>query len=239
MLGTTIVAALLFSAGLITGQRLVHQDNIPPLVSLSVTKEAQAAGEPAQKSESAEKLKTTFSFYEELTKPAKLDQPDVIKAAPAVKPKPKKVVKVEAKPEVKPEPKVEKPEVKVEEPAPAPAEKAEAKAEVKAEPKAEETPVAAPPAAAEAAPAQEAPKKVLPARYSLQVGSHPSKSAATRELSRLRAMGLEAHMITVNVPEKGRFYRVRVGKFHSMDEVRGFQAELTEKRGINGFITPL
>ena len=81
--------------------------------------------------------------------------------------------------------------------------------------------------------------EALPARYTLQVSSHPDRDSAERELGRLRGVGVEPHVVVVDVPGKGKLFRIHVGKFHTMDEARTFQGGLREKRGVAGFVTPL
>ena len=60
-----------------------------------------------------------------------------------------------------------------------------------------------------------------------------------REVSRLTQMGVEPHLVVVNVPGKGELWRVRVGKFNTMDEARDFQGSVKTRRGVAGFVTPL
>jgi len=79
----------------------------------------------------------------------------------------------------------------------------------------------------------------LPARYTLQVGSFPSLKQAQRSLRELEKGGVEAFMSASDVPDKGKVYRVRVGKFHTMDEARQFQAELKRQRELEAFVMPL
>ena len=234
MLTWTVLLALVFSAGLITGQRLLREQAMPPLVSLSVT-DAQAA-EAGGAAADAEKspLKASFSFYEHLSeREAKADAPQGQKP-------------VAEKPVVKPateKPAVQKPEAVEEK-----AEKAqETEKSVAQKAVAEEAPGPAEQlidTVAEVldAPDDEAPRGSdagLPARYTLQIGSHPDSASAQRDMDRLRQAGLEPHVIMVEAPGKGRIYRVRVGKFHSMDEARGFQATISAERGVASFVSPL
>lgn len=238
ILAWTLLLSLTFSAGLITGQRLIRRDAMQPLVSVRTVPPTQTSDDTTEK---VEKLKTTFSFYEKLAepeeeKPVEENQPEVAE-------------KVDAKPEKKPEAKPEPVKVVDKKPDEKPAEKpTEKPVEKPEEPSVSDV-------IAEKIPAELAPKKViedvkeiikpkadnkaLPARYTLQVSSHPTKQAASKELARLKKMGYEANLVSVEVPEKGTMFRVRIGKFHSMDEARGFQGELKSGRGIPTFVTPL
>ena len=178
--------------------------------------------------------KRTFSFYEHLTANAEASSPP---AVPEAKPEAAPAAKPEVKPEEEPE--VPGPAAKPEaapaadQPAPSPAEQARPIAEVLEEVvdslQADEQPATE----ADAAPT------ALPARYTLQVSSHPDRRSAERETGRLAKMGVEPHIVVVNVPGKGQLYRVRVGKFHTMDEARDFQGSVKTGRGVSGFVTPL
>jgi cell division septation protein DedD len=189
----TVLLALVFSAGLITGQRLLAQgDNDAPFLALSSTKAVTNDVKP---------VKMTFSFYEDLS--GKPDQKALPKIA-AAKPNP---------PAEELAPVVEE---KVEEPAVVnvPQELVETVQNVLEKPNAGEG-----------------------ALYTIQVASHPSRAMATRELTRLRAMGLDAHMIAVESND-GRFYRVRLGKFANVESVNGYLAQVTSDGRVQGFVTP-
>lgn len=245
MLASTVVLGIVFSGGLITGQRLLRAEARAPMVSLSTTREAPS---PGANDEAQPSLRTTFSFYEHLTNDASATPPPsapaaakpVVAAKPAEEAKPAEAAPVEAKP-VAP--------AAVPAPAPTP---------VVAKPAAAPSVAAAAPsvAAAPAAPIAKilnevvgslAPSEApvagaaapLPARYTLQVSSHPDRESAEQEVSHLTQMGVEPHVVVVNVPGKGELWRVRVGKFHSMDEARDFQSSLKSRRGVAGFVTPL
>ena len=78
-----------------------------------------------------------------------------------------------------------------------------------------------------------------PARYTLQVASHPSMEQARTEMDRLRAMELDPHVVAANVPGQGKYYRVRVGKFQNEDQARAFQARMQAAHSLRTLITPL
>jgi len=174
----TILLSLVFSAGLIVGQRMLKQRSTPALVSVShakldgadATKEdASSNGADAKKKggkdgNASKKEDLSFSFYERLgtEKPSSQGKLDPGKGA-----------------------------------------------------------------------------KTLPARYTLQVGSFPSLKQAQRSLRDLEKSGVEAFMSASDVPDKGKVYRVRVGKFHSADEARQFQAEFKRQRDVEAFVMPL
>lgn len=235
MFAWTVVLGIVFSAGLITGQRLLRQQALAPMVSLSTSRTAALPpeGEPAPEKKA---LRTTFSFYEHLTaEPEPKEAPHKPAETTAAETKPVEAKPVEAQPvEAQPEPAKA---VAAVEPAPK-----EAKPEPVAEP--------APPSStvgeavetlqkAVESLTEEPDAEALPARYTLQVSSHPDRDSAERELGRLRQVGVEPHVVVVDVPGRGKLFRIHVGKFHTMDEARAFQGGLREKRGVAGFVTPL
>ena len=89
------------------------------------------------------------------------------------------------------------------------------------------------------APGQADSEGPLPARYTLQLAAYPSLDQARRKLRELREEGMEVHMTSADLPEEGKVYRVRIGKFHGMDEARQFQGELKRRRDIEAFVMPL
>lgn len=164
--------AIVFSVGLIAGQRLIDRENTPALVSLStVGVSPLGEGDSLEKAQAEEPV--TFSFYERLgtEKPASVASlGDSLSRALKV---------------------------------------------------------------------QEA--EALPARYTLQLGAHPSMDKARKQVSQLAKLGIEAH-VTAGKSEKNasrKVYRVRVGKFHSMDEARQFQGALKSQRELDTFLMPL
>lgn len=235
LLGWTVVLALVFSAGLITGQRLLRRQALPPLVSLQTSEKAET--EPIETGE--ERLPTTFSFYEHLgEKPEAAGTADEGTSTEAKKAE--KAEKAERAEKEKPAP---RPDPEANKPAPAEAAKTEANQAA-----ADEKPSQPKPADSAAekvikqvadALAEDDSKKELPARYTLQIGSHTDRQSADQQISKLESMGLEPHVVMVEVPERGRFFRVRVGKFHSMEEARNFQGEIQNSRGVSSFVSPI
>ncbi|TXD39681.1 SPOR domain-containing protein [Lujinxingia vulgaris] len=228
ILGTTVLA-LVFSAGLIAGQRIMLEDSLPPLVSVgqpALASQRLAPTQVAAKGDDADAETSTprdaiFSFYESLTRPEarplitrkNAGQPET--AAPVAAPKPV------AEKVAEPEPEAPTPPTPAEEPqraaaAPAPVEQA-----------------AAEPADVAAT------EEVEAARYTLQVASHPTMERARAEMDKLSAQGLAPHVIAADIPGQGKFYRVRIGKFATVEQARAHQSQLERTREVRTFVTPL
>ncbi|MEZ4434608.1 MAG: SPOR domain-containing protein [bacterium] len=105
----------------------------------------------------------------------------------------------------------------------------------------EDDPDAAPPPAAPAAPAARPTPDAPGARYTLQVKAARDKAEADSFMAEIRAAGFTPHLVLADVPGKGRFYRVRVGRFASMADARAFQRRFKAESGQpdGGFVTDL
>ena len=77
--------------------------------------------------------------------------------------------------------------------------------------------------------------------YTLQVKSIKDKGEADAFIAKLKADGFEASLIMADVPRKGRYYRIRVGRFESMEAARDFQRQFKSQSGLTnaGFVTDL
>ncbi len=78
-----------------------------------------------------------------------------------------------------------------------------------------------------------------PARFTIQVASHPTTERARAEMDRLRRLGLEPHLVAVDVPDHGKHYRVRIGKFATEDQARAHHNRLANEHNLQTFVTPL
>ncbi|MEQ1662081.1 MAG: SPOR domain-containing protein [Thiobacillus sp.] len=72
-----------------------------------------------------------------------------------------------------------------------------------------------------------APTSATPAYY-LQAGAFQSAEDADNLKAQLALLGLEAVILTSDVPEKGVLHRVRVGPLHAMDTVNQTRSLLTQ-----------
>jgi cell division protein FtsN len=97
------------------------------------------------------------------------------------------------------------------------------------------------PAAATTAPAPAAPapatateEKPQPGQFVVQVASYRSKQEAEAAQSKLAAKGLAAYLVESKVPERGVWYRLRVGKHLGKSEAE----ELAGKAGKGAIVLP-
>lgn len=111
--------------------------------------------------------------------------------------------------------------------APAKVEPAEAVAETKA---AELVQPAKPmPAPAEAAKEPATPASDADGKFTVQVGSFSVESQANERISSLRAAGFDARSTAAQIPGRGTWYRVQVGRFREREAATKAAAQLREK----------
>ena len=136
-----------------------------------------------------------------------------------------------------------------------PADQAAPAAEVKNNRPATETP-APPPAAAKANPE---PKPAVPAQaakpapkqaevplsghsvkqsegsITIQISSHSDLAQATERANRLKAEGVEARVVKAEIPRRGTWYRVQLGRFTSRDEASRYASQLRARGAVRDF----
>lgn len=77
-----------------------------------------------------------------------------------------------------------------------------------------------------------APRTASQAPMLLQAGSFASADEADRLKAKLALLGMEATVQSANVPGKGTYYRVRLGPYHSTEELNKANSTL-KQNGIN------
>ncbi len=74
-------------------------------------------------------------------------------------------------------------------------------------------------------------------RYSLQIASYPEKEMADEEVKKMKKRGYAAFVVTSDVPDKGTWYRVRLGSFSNKAAAEKLMNELHAKEGLSPFLT--
>ncbi|MCX8042874.1 MAG: SPOR domain-containing protein [Desulfobacterota bacterium] len=73
--------------------------------------------------------------------------------------------------------------------------------------------------------------------YTIQLGSFQNAAVAKAFLESLTTKGYPAYMLQTDVEGKGTVYRIRIGKFSTMEEAQTMARELEKKESISAFIT--
>jgi cell division septation protein DedD len=74
--------------------------------------------------------------------------------------------------------------------------------------------------------------------YQLQVSSFRTQSEAQEFAEQLRARGHKAYVVEAHVPDRGIWYRVRVGPFGSQHAAAAYRASFEEREHVVPFIVP-
>jgi cell division septation protein DedD len=62
-------------------------------------------------------------------------------------------------------------------------------------------------------------------KFALQVAAYPNRAAAAELADKLKAAGVASYVVNVELPHRGTWYRVRVGRFNTAAEAQKFAAE--------------
>ena len=70
--------------------------------------------------------------------------------------------------------------------------------------------------------------------YALQVASFPNESGAKQYSEKLVRAGVPVYVVSADIPRRGRWYRVRAGKFATPDEARKYAADWQQRARAAG-----
>lgn len=71
------------------------------------------------------------------------------------------------------------------------------------------------------------------AKYSIQVGSYQQMSEANEMVEHWKGRGYPAFMMIADIPNRGRWYRVRVGGFATREDASRYLAKLRVKENVS------
>lgn len=91
---------------------------------------------------------------------------------------------------------------------------------------------------ADNAPAQPALPAAAPtgAQFSIQVGASQNVTEANQWVQAWRDRGYSAFLMTADLPEKGRWYRVRLGSFPNKESADSFASQLKTKEQVDAIV---
>lgn len=76
------------------------------------------------------------------------------------------------------------------------------------------------------------------ARFRLQVGSYSELTKAKADMTDWQRRGYEVQLITANIPGKGTWYRLQIGRYQSMQDVKRAQGKIMKEYGKTAMIMP-
>lgn len=74
------------------------------------------------------------------------------------------------------------------------------------------------------------------ARYSIQIGSYPQLELANQAVENWKGKGYPAYMMIADIPEKGRWYRVRIGGFSEKTKADSYLSELASREKVDALV---
>jgi DedD protein len=73
-------------------------------------------------------------------------------------------------------------------------------------------------------------------RYALQLASYQERELAEDDVKKMKKQGYAAFVVTSQLPDKGTWYRVRLGSFSNKASAEKLQKELQAKAGVSPII---
>ena len=74
-------------------------------------------------------------------------------------------------------------------------------------------------------------------RYTIQIAAYQEKEMAEEDVKKMKTRGYAAFIVSFTVPDKGTWYRVRLGSFPNKAAAEKLLKQLQAKEGISSFIT--
>ena len=66
-------------------------------------------------------------------------------------------------------------------------------------------------------------------RFTIQIGSYPNAEAANAKVAQLQSAGVPARVVVANIPKKGTWYRIHVGRYANREQAERYANELKSK----------
>lgn len=74
------------------------------------------------------------------------------------------------------------------------------------------------------------------AKYALQVGSYQQMTEANASVQKWRSKGYPAYMMIADIPDRGRWYRVRLGGFENRAEARKYKQQFEAQEAVETIV---
>jgi cell division septation protein DedD len=85
---------------------------------------------------------------------------------------------------------------------------------------------------------QRAPETAPDGSWTLQLSAYQDREEADRFAAGLRDKGYAPYVIEANIPGKGTWFRVRMGRFGSKDAAGRYLEDFRRETAMNGIVTP-
>ena len=75
--------------------------------------------------------------------------------------------------------------------------------------------------------------------FALQAASFPTEAGANELAQKLRSAGVPSYVVSVDLARRGRWFRVRVGRFNSAEDAQRFAGDAQQRAKAAGISLPL
>jgi cell division septation protein DedD len=79
-------------------------------------------------------------------------------------------------------------------------------------------------------------KSPVGSQYSIQVGSYPNMEEATVKVDDWRNKGYPSFMMIADIPDRGRWYRVRLGGFATKEDAQDYLDKFKQNEGVEAIV---
>jgi cell division protein FtsN len=85
-------------------------------------------------------------------------------------------------------------------------------------------------------PANKPPAATAEGQFTVQVGSHNDVAQANGQAEKLKAAGFEPRVVSVDIPKRGKWYRVQSGNFSNRAEANSYAEQILAKGAAENFV---
>ncbi|MBI2092017.1 MAG: SPOR domain-containing protein [Deltaproteobacteria bacterium] len=79
-------------------------------------------------------------------------------------------------------------------------------------------------------------KSPVGSQYSIQVGSYPNMDEAAVKVDDWRNKGYPSFMMIADIPDRGRWYRVRIGGFATKEDAQGYLDKFKQNENVEAIV---
>ncbi len=73
-------------------------------------------------------------------------------------------------------------------------------------------------------------------RYSVQIGSYPTLQEAEKTVESWKSKGYPAYVMVADIPDRGRWYRVRMGGFENRNDATRYLREIQSQESVEALV---
>ena len=74
------------------------------------------------------------------------------------------------------------------------------------------------------------------AKYAIQIGSYHDVTEANAAIETWKTKGYPAYLMIADIPNRGRWYRIRIGGFGAREDAESYLSELKTQENVDGLV---